>query len=385
MKIYCLSENEILSLENKKQTPVESKRMTKYIETLRHIEQRDEWKTSGKGAKFMGLDQQQQEFDSHNINAYLSGLSTNGSKMVYSIDVDGMGGLYLKDFETGDENLIFSNQKLDIGAINCKGDKCVASLGYTATERHIAVFDLTTGNYEEITEGDTCEDYPFFSQADTDKILFSSRGYARNQAGQIMATSPYVIGVYDNKTRELSEVVQSEEFDYLKPKDDSDGNLYYIKRNYKEKQSTGSIFVDIIMFPVRIVKAIGGFLNVFSMAFGGESLRSNGSKNSAKAKQKSQKDIFVEGNMINAEKTMQENDRKSNDFSGVIPHSWQLIKRTSSGEEAVLAKGVMDYFLCDNGDIFYSNGSWVIKLSAKDGKEEPICKVKLANQLLATD
>lgn len=30
------------------------------------------------------------------------------------------------------------------------------------------------------------------------------------------------------------------------------------------------------MFPVRIIKAIGGFLSVFSMAFGGEPLRTGG-------------------------------------------------------------------------------------------------------------
>jgi hypothetical protein len=109
------------------------------------------------------------------------------------------------------------------------------------------------------------------------------------------------------------------------------------------------------------------------MAFGGEPLRSGG-KNPAKSRTADERKIFVEGNMIKAQKK-----RSEDSDDGIIPSGWELIKN-ENGAEKVLKKGVMDYVITDDGDIIYSNGS-ALRILRKNGKDEKICKLSLANSL----
>jgi len=169
--------------------------------------------------------------------------------------------------------------------------------------------------------------------------------------------------------------VTSEHYDYIRAKEDIQGNIYYIKRPYHEKVSNTDILKDIVFFPFRIIKAIAGMLNFFSMMFGGEPLNSR--RNMAtKTKQKSEKDIFVEGNMVNADKILKENNSKGEKYPGIIPRSWELIK-IENNKEVVIKKGVLDYMICEDNSIIYSNGSHVLKIN-KDGKESLVAKTKLA-------
>ena len=111
---------------------------------------------------------------------------------------------------------------------------------------------------------------------------------------------------------------------------------------------------------------------MFSMAFGGEPLRTGG-HNPAKSRTADERELFVEGNLIKAQRLSDNSDE------GIIPSDWVLVKY-SDGEETVLKKGVMDYHLTDNGDIIYSNGN-AVRLLRKDGKDEKLCKLKLANSI----
>ena len=135
--------------------------------------------------------------------------------------------------------------------------------------------------------------------------------------------------------------------------------------------------MDILMFPVRIIKAIGGFLSVFSMAFGGEPLRTGG-KNPAKSKTADEREAFIEGNMIKAEKQL-----SGDADDGIIPSDWELVKRDKSGNITVLKKRIMDYRLLSDGDILYSNGSRIGMLSGD--KNTVVCKIKYANSITVTE
>jgi len=139
--------------------------------------------------------------------------------------------------------------------------------------------------------------------------------------------------------------------------------------------------IDILLFPVRIVRAIVGLLNYFSIIFGGESLRSGKSDSDVKTKQQSEKDLFFDGNVINSQQMLKKNQRRGEKFPGIIPHSWELIRMDKNGNQSCIKKGVMDYAIYSSGDIVYSNGNAIIHLPV-DGSEQLIEKCRMANNLV---
>jgi len=359
----------------------DSRMITKYIDNLKSIKRKNEWKTSGTGARFMSTYIPERFDETENIMTSINGVSVYGDELVYSVMLGGTGGLYRKILEHDiDEGHVMASNETQIYKISVSDGNCAASIG-NMRERHIAVFDLKTGHYREITEGDTLEDYPSYSN-DGSKIYFSSAGFAVSPDGTVTGIGPYSICCYYNKNESMDEILASDKFNYVMPKEDKGGNMLFIKRPYKNAaENNGNILLDIAMFPVRIVKAIGGLLNFFSIMFGGESLRSGKSGRDTKSKQRGEKDLFFDGNVINSEEILKENERRGEKFPGVIPHNWELVRLGKDGSQVCLKKGVMDYAVCENGDIIYSNGSAVIRL-LNDGSEQLIEKCRMATNLV---
>lgn len=370
MKIYCISEDKIYRADGTAPVAVECGRIKDYLSAVNGMKKRDEWKTTGKGAQFMNVEEKYYDTESH----FLRSLAADGERLIYTTYIDGVGGIYLKDPETGDETYIAANLQADPGRISVRNGKYCIDAGEGAYERHIAMLDPHNGGVDQITEGFTSESCPFISRKDPTKIYYAAIGYAQNNAGYVQEKSASSICVYDSSDGSLTDVVSDPGHDYMKPADTADGTLYYIRRKYEPMRRKSNIGRDILMFPVRIIKAIGGFLSIFSMVYGGEPLRTGGG-NPARSRMKDERELFVEGNLINAKKI---SEAQANGDEALIPSEWVLIKRAPDGTETVIAKSVMDYTLLDDGTVIYSDGSSVRKLGP-DGKSEKICKMKLAN------
>lgn len=376
MKIYCISEDQIWRADGASPKPLECRRIKDYLGAVNEMKKRDEWKTTGKGAQFMNVEEKYYDTESR----FLRSLGTDGERLIYTTYIDGVGGVYLKDPGSGDETYITANMNADPGRISVNGGKYCIDAGEGAYERHIAMLDPNNGGVDQITEGFTSESCPFISRSDPTKIYYAAIGYAQNNAGFVQEKSPSAVCVYDSQTGSLEDVVSSPEYDYIKPADNENGDLYYIRRKYEPMRRNSNIGKDILMFPVRIIKAIGGFLSIFSMVYGGEPLRTGGG-NPAKSKLKGDRELFVEGNLINAKRI---SEAQANGDEAVIPSEWVLLKRTPDGSETVVAKSVMDYNLLPDGTVIYSDGSSVRRLNA-DGTTEKICKLKLANCITVID
>ena len=356
-----------------------SQKITKYLENLKSIRNRNEWKTSGTGAMFMGTHNFPGLDDEERTDVQINGASAYNGSLIYSAALGELGGLYKKGLEEGDiEGHIIASNTMQVHKISVFEDNCAASIG-NRTERHIAVFDIISGKYQELTEGDVIEDYPSYSK-DGKRIFFSSAGVAMSPQGYAQGIGPAGICCYNTESGSVEELFESDKFNYVIPKEDASGNLLFIKRPYKNARDRGNIFLDILMFPVRIIRAIGGLLNYFSIAFGGGALRSGKSASDIRAKQKSDKELFFEGNLINAEQELKANQRRGEKFPGIIPQTWELIRADKSGNQTCLKKGVMDYAVCKNGDIVYSNGQEIIRLAA-DGSEQLLDKCQFACNL----
>ncbi|MGN0675723.1 MAG: hypothetical protein ACI4KG_08210 [Oscillospiraceae bacterium] len=379
MTVVFSSENKIFSYDTdeKALTEIPCERITKYRDTVRSIQQRKEWKTSGSGANFMGMTADM--IDADELPVQISGLAVCGDELVYGVNLEDVGSVYHRSFDPSDtcEGLVRSSNEFVFGSFDCKGGKLAISMGANIHSLHIAVMGIN-GSYDEYTDGDTIEENPCWS-ARKNGIYFSTAGYARNQNGVISATSPRSIAYLDLDRSSMTEILSDEKYDYLHVREGKGGELYYIRQPYGgEKPQNDITFKDIIMFPYRLIKGLFGFLNFFATIFGGEALKSGGaSANGVKSKQRSQKDMIIEGNVINAEKLDKINEASGDKLSGIMPQSRMLIRRSADGSEEIIKRGVLDYAVTDGGEIIISNGRHIIKINS-DGSEEHITKAKLA-------
>jgi len=357
-----------------------SGKIEKYCNTIKAINRKNEWKTSGAGAKFMHAYVPEYDDDAAKRGTSINGAAALGDEVVYSATMGEVSGLFRKTLDrNAAEGHIMSSRDIRIFKVSIFGDECAASVG-NMQERHIAIFNIDNGQFRELTEGEVREDYPCYSR-DGHRIIYSSAGLALTNAGVPVGVGPYGIFCYSVARNDMEELLASDKFDYIAPREDNDGSLLFIKKPYRNTADNGNFLLDILMFPLRIIKAIGGLLNYFSIAFGGESLRSGRSAGDLKHKQMSEKDLFFDGNVINAQEMLKQNQRRGEKFPGIIPHSWELTRLDENGEMHSIKKGVMDYAICRNGDIVYSNGNAVIRLLA-DGSEQLIEKRRMANNLI---
>ena len=84
--------------------------------------------------------------------------------------------------------------------------------------------------------------------------------------------------------------------------------------------------------------------------------------------------------MLDAEKNMKANKKSGDPYAGIMSANRVLVRRAPDGSEEVLAKGVLDYALCSDGGVVYSNGSHIL-YRKPDGNVESIVKTRMAARL----
>lgn len=371
MKIIYISDNKIYKCTDGIITELSSERAQHYKSTVSEIRRNKEWKHSGTGAQFIGT---AAPSGNESIFVSINGIADDGTGLVYSIQLGEMGGIYRKnpDKPEAAEEHIFTGMNRDIGSISIKNGKIAA-----CSNGHLSIFDMK-GNFEDITDGDSIESQPCWS-ADDDRIFCSTAGIARNQYGAPAAYSPRSIMAVDLNAGSMEELFADEKYDFLRPSNDSSGNFYYIRQPYKVAEEKNPLWKDVLLFPVRIIKALLGFLNAFSVLFGGESLRSGRKQGDVKTKEKSDRELFFEGRLLEAEKNEKENTAKGEKNPGIFPLSRVLVRIAPDGTETVLKRGVMDYAVLPDGSIICSNGRSLLHIT--DSGEELIAKAKMAQNI----
>ena len=80
-----------------------------------------------------------------------------------------------------------------------------------------------------------------------------------------------------------------------------------------------------------------------------------------------------------AERELKRNRKDA--FPGIIPRSYELHRRTASGEDLTLAHGVYEYSLREDGSILYSNGAALLCL-APDGTRTKLADARRVTKIL---
>ena len=366
-----------------------------YKTKVKSSAERNEWKYTGTGAAFTGTFRAGASADDA-VSSIYSAVGCVGSHrgdVIYSLDIDNTNGIYRKspDAAPSEEGIVLCSSNVAYRDFDIRGDLMVVS-SYFAGESNIAVMDLISKRVLTYTEGHTLDVSPVWSRVSTNKIYFCSIGlpdvtaprqelhgeinyaqilgeiYAPTQRGA--TRGPSALCVLDISRGSLDELLSDGRYDYTHPASARDGSVYYIRRPYAPTSGSNTLgcLADIFMMPVRLFQALFGFLNVFSAKYSGKTLSRSDVKN------RDEGQLFIDGNLINAERELKANAKRGDKNPGIIPRRWELRRLAPNGEDTLIRAGVAAFRVDEaTGDIIFSNGSAILRLD-KDGKEERIIK-----------
>ena len=363
-----------------------------YKAKVKDAAERNEWKYTGTGAAFTGTYRPGASPDDA-VSAVYSRVNCVGEhrgEVIYSLDIDNTNGIYRKPKDSRDEGIVLCSSNVAYRDFDIRGDMMVVS-SFFAGESNIALMDMVSKKLTTYTEGHTLDITPVWSRVSTDRIYFTSIGLPEVTApredhaqrlsyGQIMSgmyaplernteRGPAAICMLDISRGSLTELLSDDKYDFTHPMSARDGSLYYIRKPYKPGRSGGSslgCLIDLVMLPVRFFEALFSFLNVFSAKYSGKTL------SRSDVRHRDESEIFIDGNLINAERELKENAKRGEKHPGIIPRSWELRRLAPNGEDTLVRAGVAAFKLDETtGDIYFSNGSSILKRN-KDGKEEKI-------------
>ncbi len=339
-----------------------SEAIARYREYVETRARNDEWKVSGEGARFRG----DGENIAERVDAYVNGVAWQDGKVVYAYTVNGSSGVCRRPLDPkAREEHIFSSSDREILSVDVCGASIAVTVRGNDVTSQVGVLNGTTSELVTYTEGDARDANAVFHPVRPNVLLFDSAGAGRTAEGRFSGKyAPAVLMELDADTLALSERKGDGKNSFVKPRVGTDGALYCIRR--PEKERAGSLFADILLFPFRLIKALFGFLQAFTVIFGKTSLSSDmgtGDNPTSGRKQDARK-LFVDGRYIDAAREEKRNRKFKDRAYGFIPASWKLVKLGE--KEEVLASGVCDFCIGREG-VYYTDGRHIYKLS--DGKE----------------
>ena len=364
---------------------LESGYITRYRESTKREKRNKEWKKSTDAMMYDDFFS-----ESETVLASITALSPTfeDNKILYAFSVNETSGIYYKytdDEKKTEAHFITSNQDIFKDIMIGAGGVILGTVQRDALTADIAVFSRQGGDYKYITGGDSLDENPFLGK--NGEVWYNSYAVGRDLENDFVKYMPSEILKINTRTLDIETVLSSEKFAFVKPVLDGDGNLYCIRKPSEEKEKS-SLFLDIILVPVRIVQAIGGFISMFVRVFTGKPLIKGKGKTAgggSAAKNADEQRIFIHNHMLNVEKELKRNEKTED--SGFIPHSWQLVRFKNLGDGEFfndkydvenaeeLAKGVADFCLADGG-VVYTNGKRIFALTFE---ENEVKKKKLTN------
>jgi hypothetical protein len=230
-----------------------------------------------------------------------------------------------------------------------------------------------------ITGGDAIDAAPSVSARDPGTVYYQSSGVARHaQTGQAAAIGPAALLKLDTKTANLATVLEHKDYDFLAPREDRSGNLWFIRRPYEKTAGEVALSAgkDAIMFPWRVAKGVFGFLDVFSKIYGREPMKPSGGPQHTNLKP-DMGSMFLHGRMVALNEVRYDTGRGG----GLVPGSWELVCRNRKGQDYVAARHVVSFDVGDDDRVIYSNGFAVFRLV--DGDWQEVARANLIENVCA--
>lgn len=372
VKFFYSDGENICLYDGEKSSAYASGRIESYKRNAESAARSAEWKRSGEGAIFRG-DASYRSQSAESVSGEVCGVYPieGDNWVVYSYKVGDASGIYKKNLADGKtpETHVINSGSLSFGTgmVNTADGTFAVSVQRNYYNADIGVFDLRSGDYKLLTDGDTFDTDPFISEDERGIIYFASRGVGRDMHGNFSEYAPSVICKLDTNRTTVEEVVCDPKNSYFKPVKHG-GKLYAIKAPVKDKQENA--FISFLLLPWRILQAIANLINIFVHAMTGKSA-AGGGDNPTAARDYDSRKIEIEGNLIDMDKQIKRNASKRNPDFGFVPNSWKLVE-VESGE--VIKSGVCDFDIAGDGTIIATNGRRVFAI--KDGKCRKVCNAE---------
>jgi hypothetical protein len=345
----------------------------------KEIQRRHAWKTEGRGAQFMGgaAAWGMQSRDPGEMPIAVNGLSPGcqEGQLLYTLNTPDISGIFV--LREGD----YFEQRIFHSADHRVAQVCAVpgqdQIAFVLRQRDggasLAIMTAEGKEFTEITQGDSIDEFPHWVPGRPGTLVFQSAGIGRDARGIFAARGPCCVQQIDVTSGEMKCLAENEKFDFLAPQIASDGTLYYIRRPYEPPRAHASpwqMFLDIVLFPFRLVNALFEYLNFFSMTYSGKPLKTSGN---ARAKEMDMRRLMLMGNYVNALEIMKHS--ADQETPAMVPSNWELVRSASGGAGAaeVLAKGVLSFDLEEDGSVLYSNGSAIFRV---DGSRKPALVLK---------
>lgn len=397
--VFYIAGGKMFCLDAGREREIPSGVLQNIIKRIKEQGKRNEWKQTGSGAVFMGESQHESvESQLANLRSSVICLGFRDGKFIYSLRVGEVSGIYSKrTFGDTDEGIVLSDSEYRYSDFDVADNGDLIVTASFAGESHLALLRGDERSATVITEGDSLEVTPVWSKTKPDTVCFSSAGLLQAQTedendprrrqpsgfADIMASmmmsdevpyreqSAFALSEMNIRTGEIRELLSDPKFSFVHPQCDEAGNIYYIKKPFSqdEGRKKSGCLTDLLLAPFRLIRAIIGFFNIFTIKYSGKNLTT--SAGNSKAKQKDADKIFLDGNLIAAEKEREANRNSGEAYPGIIPRSYELRCLSPDGSDRLIRKGVLAFRL-DGDEIVYSNGSYLMRIRSDKSEEKLI-------------
>ena len=283
--------------------------------------------------------------------------------LYYVLAVGETRGLFRRHLAEDREVRLFhrTNWECQGFAYNAADKRLVVASRNADGSAHIEVYDDEGTRRGAITDGDCVDASPSLVPGRTKTIVYQSSGVARHpQSGQLMAVAHACVHMLDYGSGQLETLLDDPRHDFVAPHMDAQGRLYAIRRPAEkpQRERAGTALKDTLLMPIRLLKAVFGYLNFFSMVYGKEPLRSAGGPRTPALDQDLGR-LWLHGRMIELSKVKSDPQYGGN----LVPRNWELIRVASAAATPeVLAQHVAGYDLRADGHVVFTNGYDILEL-----------------------
>lgn len=362
---------------------IESSFAKQLIDRHQSIRQRNAWKytgpsgrTSCSGALFA-----MEASYLPPVHVVGAGRGENG-EIFYCVQSEGVAGFFTQGLTGNEERRLAHSNEMNLSCLDYCPTKqlAVCSLRNRGGSASIAIVDPKDGRPHAITEGDAIDLNPSWVPGGQKKIVYQSSGIGRDGAGIVRAYGPTEILSLDLDSGTQLTLASDPKMEFIHPKIDIHGSLYYIRRPYEpfRKISAWQNLKDIILFPYRIIRAVFGWMNIFSIRYGGKPIVSQGDM---RARIPDAQRAILNGNIADA--CNDSGCETDCDTDSLAPKSFVLVQQPVMGGHVTLAEGVACYDIADDGTIVYSDGRRILRLKGAGESPQAISKGRHVTKVIA--
>ncbi|ERN42861.1 hypothetical protein KR51_00003870 [Rubidibacter lacunae KORDI 51-2] len=283
-------------------------------------------------------------------------------QLLYTLESTELGGLFQYNPTQQSERRLFHSTEFQIGFLDFskKHQLMACTKNYPTGISNLATLELNDHRPLDLTEGDSIDCAPHWSDRARKAIVYQSAGVSRNSQGYVVNRAPFAIMELDFEQQDVRTLAEDPKSDLLGPQCSADGWLYYIRRPYKPLGgfSLTQLLKDLLLLPVRLLYAIFQFFNIFSQMTTGQPLI-----NATTRQEVGRQPLRTLGGTFFPE-NLPKKHRGETDAPALVPPSWQLVRQGVEGVPEILAKSVLSYDLAEDGTIVYTNGSGVFAIRA---------------------